>query len=161
VNRSKFAACLKAHGVTLPQRRAGAGAGGPGATGAPPSGSSTTPGARRRGSFFGGGAGGGFANNPKLRAAFQACGGPTASGARRFTPARAAVEKFVACVKQHGYTLPAPNFTGKGGIFPSSIQSNKTFQAAAKTCQSDLRPAGAPGATPGAPPGGGAGTSTT
>jgi len=168
-NRSTFVACLKSHGVTLPNRPAGAG-GGEG--GAPPSsgsgsgsGSTTRP---RGGFFFGGGGGAGrFANNPKLQAAMKACGGGRSFGTgRRFTLSHAAVDKFVACVKAHGYNLPAPNFSGKGGIFPSSIEKNAKFQAAAKSCASDLRPAGAGGPGGGAPPPGSSGaasgsTSTT
>ena len=42
--------------------------------------------------------------------------------------------KFVACVKQHGYNLPAPNFSGKGPIFPATIERNKKFQTAARAC---------------------------
>ena len=42
----------------------------------------------------------------------------------------------------HGYKLPKPNTSGKGAIFPKSIESNKKFEAAAKACQSDLRPSG-------------------
>jgi hypothetical protein len=148
-DRSKFVSCLKAHGVTLPARPAGAGAG----SGGPPSKSSTTGSGTTRRRFFGGG--GGFAANPKLRAAIQACGGFRGAGRGRFALNHAAVTKFVACVKQHGYDLPAPNFSGKGPIFPSNIQSNKKFQAASKACASDLRPAGAPGGPGGAPGAGG------
>jgi hypothetical protein len=135
-NRTALAACLKAHGVSLPARPAGAGQ-------RPANGAGGGPG------FFGGGGGGGgaaggrFANNPKLRAAFQACGGGRASGGRRLTLSHAAVTKFVACVKQHGYNLPSPNFSGKGPIFPASISKNTKFQTAARACQADLRPAGA------------------
>jgi hypothetical protein len=158
-DRTKLTACLKAHGVTLPTRPPGAGTGG-GAGGAPPAGGGGAgSGQGRRGLFGGGGAGaGGFANNPKLRAAFQACGGGRSFGARRFTPNHAAVTKFVACVKQHGYNLPAPNFSGKGPIFPAKIEANKTFQTASRACASDLRPAaGGPGtAGPGS-----SGSSTT
>jgi hypothetical protein len=163
-NRSKFEACLKSHGVTLPARPAGAGGGEGGGAGggAPGSGSGTRP---RGGFFFGGGGGAGagrFANNPKLRAALQACGGGRGFTGRRFTLSHAAVTKFVACVKAHGYNLPAPNFSGKGGVFPRNIESNKKFQAAAKACASDLRPAGAPGpGGAGAPPPGGGGSSTS
>jgi hypothetical protein len=145
---SKFVACLKSHGVTLPNR---------------------PPGARRRpnggegggfgggGGFFGGGGGGGRPggpggtggpgsrfNNPKMRAALKACGAGNFPR-RRFTPNKAAVTKFVACVKQHGYNLPTPNFSGKGPIFPATISRNKKFQAAAQACASDLRPQGGPG----------------
>jgi hypothetical protein len=142
-NRTKLVACLKAHGVTLPARPAG--------TRRPANGSGGGP------RFFGGGgAGGRFANNPKLRAAFQACGGGTAAGGRRFAPNHASVTKFVACVKQHGYNLPSPNFSGNGPIFPASIEKNTKFQAAAKSCQADLRPAGGAGGSAGA-----GGTSTS
>ena len=149
--RSKFAACLKAHGVTLPARPAGARRR-PGEEGFGHGGSG--------GFFFGGGegnraAGGGPAsgrfNNPKFRAALQACGGGRFPQ-RRFTPNKAAVAKFTACVKQHGYNLPAPNFSGKGPIFPAAIARDRKFQAAARACASDLRPAGS-----GAPPGSGSG----
>ncbi|MGZ4312205.1 MAG: hypothetical protein ACXVR1_08895 [Solirubrobacteraceae bacterium] len=147
--RSKFAACLKAHGVTLPARPAGARrrpAGGYGYGGGGP------------GFFFGGGGGTGSGagrfDNPKFRAALQACGGARLPQ-RRFTPNKAAITKFAACVKQHGYKLPAPNFSGKGPIFPATIARDKTFQAAAKACASDLRPQGAAGGASGAPPGSG------
>jgi hypothetical protein len=147
--RSKLVACLKSHGVTLPNRPAGARRrpNGGGEGGGPPGGGG--------GFFFGGGGprgnGGGGAggpgsrfNNPKFRAAIQACGGGQFQR-RRFTPNKAAVTKFVACVKQHGYNLPTPNFSGKGPIFPATISRNKKFQAAAQACASDLRPQGGPG----------------
>jgi hypothetical protein len=161
-NRTKLVACLKAHGVTLPTRPPGAAGTQSGAGGAPPAGGSGAGGGqgRRRGLFGGAGAGaGGFANNPKLRAAFQACGGGRVVGARRFTPNHAAITKFVACVKQHGYNLPAPNFSGKGPIFPAKIETSKTFQTASRACASDLRPAGG-GPGPGGASSSGSSTTT-
>jgi hypothetical protein len=149
--RAKLRTCLEQHGVTLPSRPAG---GGP-----PTSGSGTTPGAgggppAGGGGFFGGG-GGGAGANPKFRAALKACGVNFRVGAGRFNPAarRAAINKFVSCVGQHGYKLPKPNFSGKGPVFPRNIESNAKFQAASKACASVLRPQG--GASPGggeAPP---------
>src|SRR5947209_19035791 len=62
-SRSAFRKCLAQHGVTLPNRRRGDGTPPAGGSGHEPGGG---------GGFFGGG--GGFANNPKLAAAFQACG---------------------------------------------------------------------------------------
>jgi hypothetical protein len=126
---SKLVACLKKHGVTLPSFHRPAAAGGAPAGG---------------GFFFGAGAAGShhFAPDPKLRAALSACG---ASFAHRgdFTRSGAAFKKrldsFFACVKRHGYTLPAPNLSGKGSVFPVSIEHNKHFQAAAKPCVSLLR----------------------
>lgn len=142
--RSKLVACLKAHGVTLPSRPPG--------TRRPPA-----PGRNRGGGFFFGGGGGGprgghFAANPKLRAAVQACGGARGvPGRRRIQFSHATVQKFVTCVRQHGYTLPAPNFSGKGPVFPAKIAKDAKFQKAARSCASLLRPSGAPRAAPGAP----------
>jgi hypothetical protein len=140
--RAKLSACLKSHGVTLPARPGGRRPNGSGAGGG--------------GGFGGGGAGapGGFANNPKLRAAIQACGGGARFGQRR-TFTRAAVQTFVTCVKQHGYDLPAPNYSGKGPTFPASIQTNPKFQSASRACAADLRGPGtaAPGSAPPPTPG--------
>jgi hypothetical protein len=143
-------ACLKQHGVTLPARRPGSGR--PYGGGAPPNGG--PPG----GGFFGGGGGGGggaggrgFADNPKLAAALKACGGGNFRSGQRFRLSQTKVNAYVACVRQHGYNLPKPNFSGKGPVFPSNIRSNPKFQAASKACQSLLVP----------PRPGGAGTSTT
>lgn len=153
--RTKLVACLKAHGVTLPSR--------PGGPRRPPNGGQGRP--PGGGYFFGGGGAGRsgrgrFAANPKLQAAFKACGGTHAfPGRRRFQISHATITKFVACVKQHGYNLPAPNFSGKGPVFPAKIAKNATFQKASRSCASLLRPSGAP-APGGAPPGGG-GTATT
>jgi hypothetical protein len=142
--RAALAACLKQHGVTLPARPPGAGGGPPPGSG----GSGTTP---RRG-FFGGG--GGFANNPKLRAAFQACGARFGfGGGQRFRLSRTAITKYVTCVRRHGYNLPNPNFSGKGPVFPANIRANAKFQAASRACQSLLappRPTGTTGTTSGA-----------
>jgi hypothetical protein len=101
----------------------------------------------------GGGPGGRF-NNPKFQAAFKACGATAGfrGGQGNFRPSSAAITKFASCVKQHGYTLPKANLTGKGPVYPVSIERNKKFQAASRSCQSLLRPAGGrPGG--GAPPG--------
>jgi hypothetical protein len=156
--RAKLAACLKQHGVTLPARPAGAPGGGapPGGTGMGTTGTgtgTTGTGTPPPGGFFGGG--GGFAANPKLRAAFQACGGfrGGAGGAFRGRLSRTNITKYVTCVRQHGYNLPNPNFSGKGPIFPANIRINAKFQAASRACQSLLVPA--------RPSGSGTGTSTT
>jgi hypothetical protein len=148
-SRAKLAACLKQHGVTLPTRRPGAGGGSFGG-GAPPGASGTTgSGAPPTGGF--GGSGGGFLRSSKARTAFKDCGGSSgrfgsgASGAgRRFSGAT--LDKFVTCVRKHGYSLPKPNTSGNGAIFPRSIESNKKFQAAARSCASVLRP-GTPSGT--------------
>jgi hypothetical protein len=138
--RAALRACLEAHGVTLPARRPG---------GQPPNGGA--PG------FFGGGrgggGGGGLAANPKLRAAFQACGGGRffGSGGLRRRLARSSITAFVSCVRKHGFNLPSPNFSG-GPVFPADIRTNGKFQSASRACSYLLvRPAGS-GAASGAPP---------
>ena len=176
--RAKLEACLKSHGVTLPQRSASGGYGGYGGYGGgypgggyPGAATGTTPapGTGTTGQGFHPGAGGGFFRrfggaNSKFAKALKACGaqfgGAGGFGAgRRFTPhySKTTLDSFIACVKQHGYLLPAPNTSGTGPIFPRKIESNKQFQAAAKSCESILQSAfrGYPGAAgPGGnPPG--------
>lgn len=135
-DRAKLTSCLKQHGVTLPTfHRPSASASGP------PAG----------GGFFGARAGagrfhGGAFANPKLRAALKACGANFPHRTRAFTRSAAfknRLDSFVACVKKNGYTLPKPNLSGKGPVFPVSIEKNSKFQAASKACASALRrPAG-------------------
>jgi hypothetical protein len=132
--RTALTACLRKHGVTLP---AGAGPGGGGAPGgAPPSGAP--------------GAGGPGAPAGRFRAAFKACGASLPAGAAGAGFSRQGIMRYVSCVRQHGYALPSPNFSGKGSVFPASVRSNTKFQSANRTCQSLLRPSGSPGAPPGA-----------
>jgi hypothetical protein len=132
--RTQLVACLKQHGVTLPSRPPGAGGSSGGGTGT--TGTGTT---RRRGLLFGSG---GFANNPKLQAAFEACGANFGfrGGAFRGRLSHAAITKYVTCVRQHGYNLPNPNFSGHGPVFPANIRTNAKFQSASKACQSLLLP---------------------
>ena len=162
--RAQLVACLKTHGVTLPARPAGSGpppgaaggSGSSGGSGGTGTGTSTTP---RRGFFFGGGPGGPNIS-PKMRAAFQACGARFGFGAGgrgfRGRLSHTAITNFVKCVNQHGYKLPAPNFSGNGPIFPRNIETNAKFQAAAKSCQNLLVPA-----RPGGSGSGSGSTSTT
>jgi hypothetical protein len=151
-SRATLVACLKAHGVTLP---AGASGVGRGTNGGPPRGA---PGAGGGGALFGGGAGGAgrFRGNSKFAAAFKACGanfrGRFRPGAGRggFRISHTAINNFVACVRKHGYPqMPNANFSGKGGVFPSSIRTNPKFVAASRVCASTLRPSGAPSGSAG------------
>jgi hypothetical protein len=123
-NREALTACLRKHGITLP-----AGAGAPGG-GAPPS------------AFPGAGAGG-----AKLQAAFKACGANFPARRSGAALQRQTVQKYVTCVRQHGYQLPNPNFSGNGPVFPANIRSNAKFQAASRACQNLLAPTGAPAQT--------------
>jgi len=162
---AKLQACLKQHGVTLPNRgqlrRPGGATGATGATGGPSRsggpglfGGGRAPGGAGRGGFLG--------NNPKMAAALKACGANFPRGgfgnrvnAGRFRAEReAAINKFAACVAQHGYKLPKANFSGTGPVFPTSIENNAKFKAASKDCKLTLpsfRPGGGFGGGP--PPG--------
>ena len=196
--RTKFVACLKQHGVTLPNRAggffgrrpgsgtappygggsgsasgsgtsgsgtsgsggAGSGTSGPGAPGSGGPGSAAGGGAPGAGGIFGGGGGGfrrRFQANPKLQAAFKACAADLpATRFRHFNPAarRTEITNFIKCVRQHGYNLPQPNFSG-GPVFPSKIETSAKFQAASKACAHLLIPAGAPQGPGGGAPGSG------
>jgi hypothetical protein len=100
---------------------------------------------------------GSFASNPKYAAALRACaadlGGGFAGGGGFARPGastgafnpnsaadRAAVTSYVACVRKHGFDLPAPNFSGKGPVFNTAHvnTSNPKFIAASSACQSLL-----------------------
>jgi hypothetical protein len=140
-SRSALAACLRQHGVTLPAGgRPGSGgppAGAPaGGSGAPPAGGSGAP--------PGGGPPAGFpageAGSSKFRAALKACGANFRAGGRGPGFGRQTIQKYVTCVRQHGYKLPSPNFSNGGPVFPSSIRSSAKFQAASKACQNLLLP---------------------
>ena len=112
-------------------------------------GSGTTPTGRPPGGGFFGRAGG---NSSKFRAAFKACGADFRAGGRRGGFNRQNIQKYVTCVRQHGYNLPEPNFSGNGPVFPANIRTNKKFQSASKACQSLLAPpqgAGGAGGTGG------------
>ena len=119
----------------------------------------------RRGGFFGGGSGAsGFASNPKLAQALQKCGGlggvggfgrfgaTGRTGAFNFsTRIRTELTSFVACMKKHGETLPAPNLSGTSSIFGSVNQTTTRFKAAYAQCKGILtylnRPRGPTGAS--------------
>jgi hypothetical protein len=165
---AKYQSCLKSHGATVPThnfKRPSGSQGGTAATDAtPPSGRSGTPprGGFKKGShtppaggFTGKQAAGGAEGkvSKKQEAAFKACatdmpkaasssagrgGGAAAAGVAQYSAAT--LKKVTACVKKNGYDLPTANTSGTGPVFPRSIESNKKFEAAAKPCQSLLRP---------------------
>ena len=136
---TKFTACLKAQGVTLPNgrqfRRPGNGGanGGQPPTGQPPS---------------GGGLGGAF-NDPKTQAAFQACrqylpNGGQFRGGNGGRPGvnSAAFAKYRQCLTQHGIKL-----TG-GGAFGGANVASPAFQTAAKACKAYAPKFGGGGSPP-------------
>ncbi len=91
-----------------------------------------------------------------MQAAFKACGANFGAGGGAFRGriSHTAINNFVACVKKNGYPeMPSPNFSGKGPIFPRSVETNAKFQSASRTCQHLLIPA--------RPSGGSSGTTST
>jgi hypothetical protein len=172
--RQALETCLKKAGVTLPNRPFGAtGASGRfrfGATGATGArgrdrffGATGASGPRGRG-FFGGGAGRGLlGGNSKLATAFRKClstvGGSGFGGTGRrpgFFVAqnsrqRQAIVAYAACMKTHGVTLPAPNFSRSGSVFGTTVNRNSTaFRDANASCLhllTFLAPRGATGSS--------------
>jgi hypothetical protein len=78
----------------------------------------------------------------------KACGASVPSGGRQRTAPdvnsaayRKSIEAYAACVRQNGFDLPKPNFSGKGPIFdPDEVdQADATFKKASAACQSTLR----------------------
>ncbi len=116
---SSVTACLRKHGVTVPQGAGGAGGAGP------PSGA---------GAPNGSGAPGGSS----FAAAMRACG--INFGGRTYTPAsaarRAAINRFAACMASNGDKLPTPNYSGNGAIFPASVEKGAKFKTAYAKCRS-------------------------
>ena len=83
-----------------------------------------------------------------VQKAFQSCGiqppsfqagGPPNVNSSAY---RQSVSRYVACVKQNGYDLPAPNLSGNGPIFDESKvnRDDPKFQAASQKCQQLLQP---------------------
>jgi hypothetical protein len=151
-------ACLKEKGVELPEFKSGEG--GPpmgengeppegfeppegGASGEPPEGFEPPEGAE------GGAPGGNFAENEK---AFEECGvelpefkgGPGGEGGpnTNSTAFRKQVKEYVACVREHGYELAEPDFSGEGPIFEKSESESSEFKEASKSCESLLKGGG-------------------
>jgi len=144
---SRFTAlrsCLQKQGITLPAPTGGnRPAGGPGGF-QPPAGVSQT----------------------QYQEALKKCGGGrgrgTPSSARFDTEAgKAALTKYVACMRENGVSLPTPNTSGTGPVFNTKgvNTTSATFTSAQSKCQSDLRAVLGGGGPPnGAPPSSGAAT---
>jgi hypothetical protein len=131
-SEAAYTACLKQHGVTLPNFTHGSF----------PSGGTRptfTPGSGTRPSGFGGG----FASNPKFEKAATACqklrpkgGFGRFGGAGGFNSA--AFAAYRNCLKLHGVTLPTGGAPGAGSI-PTTTTPSASYQAAIAACAA-LRP---------------------
>jgi predicted small secreted protein len=149
--------CLKEKGVELPEFKGGEGgppSGEPPAgaeAGEMPEGGEPPAGAEGGEKPEGGPPAGVFGGegNEEMQKAFEECGvempefkgGP--GGANVNSAAfRKQVKEYVACVKENGYQLAAPNFSGEGPIFEKSESESAAFKKASASCQSLL---GGPG----------------
>jgi hypothetical protein len=130
--RLKFAKCMRAHGVNVPDPSAN---GGPAGGGGP------------------GGGGGGFRalrSSPNFAPALKACGSlrAGAGGFGNISPAQRAqfqqqLVKFAECMRSHNVDIPDPSTSGGGGFgifrqIPQSERNSPAFQAALKSCSSVL-----------------------
>ena len=97
----------------------------------------------------------GFQANTK---AFEECGvelgelkGPGGKGGPNVNSAsfKKQVKEYVACVRENGYELPEPNFSGEGPVFEGTESQSAAFKKASASCQSLLGGA-AGGQSPGA-----------
>jgi hypothetical protein len=133
-------ACLKEKGVELPEFKGGEG--GPPSAGEKPGGGK------------GGPPGGGFGGEKfgEQKKAFEECGvelgggfkGGPAGGKPNTNSAafKKQVEEYVACVRENGYELAEPNFSGEGPIFEKAESESAEFKKASAQCQELL---GGPG----------------
>ena len=150
---SRFTAlrsCLAQQGITLPA----------------PSGKRPPGGAPGAKGLLGGGGGGGRRLQPpagvsasQFQEALKKCGGGNFGGAGRFSSptGTAALTKFVACMRENGVNLPAPNTSGNGPVFNTTHinTTSSTFKSAQSKCQSALQGVIGRAAPNGAPPSGG------
>jgi hypothetical protein len=130
--------CLKEKGVELPEFKSGEG-----------------PPAFQKGEMpEGGPPAGGFGGEgrEKMTKAFEECGvempelkgrpgGATAEGARPNVNSAAfkkQVKEYVACVRENGYELAEPDFSGEGPIFDKTESESAAFKKASEQCQSLL-----------------------
>jgi hypothetical protein len=131
---AKAKACLKEKGVELPEA-------GQIPEGGPPSGGPKPEGGPPAGGFAGKG-------SEKMTKAFEECGvempefkgGPGGEGAPNMNSAafKKQVKEYVACVRENGYELAEPNFSGEGPVFAKEESESAAFKRASAQCQSLL-----------------------
>jgi hypothetical protein len=82
-------------------------------------------------------------SRPQFQEALKKCGGGNFGRGGRFnSPAsKAALTKFVACMRENGVNLPTPNTSGNGPVFNTNgiNTASSTFKSAQAKCQSVLR----------------------
>jgi hypothetical protein len=127
-------ACLKEKGVELPEFKGG--------EGGPPNGELPEGGEKPEGGPPAGGFGG---QSEEMQKAFEECGvetpefkgGPGGEGAPNTNSAafKKQVKEYVACVRENGYELAQPNFSGEGPVFEKSESESAGFKKASASCE--------------------------
>ena len=147
-------ACLKEKGVELPEFKGGEGGPPAGGNGEPPEGFEPPEGGELpEGGPSGGEGAPGGEKLEEQKAAFEECGaelpefkgGPGGEGGKPNTNSAAfkkQINEYVACVRENGYELAEPNFSGEGPIFEKSESESAAFKKASAQCQDLL---GGPG----------------
>lgn len=137
-------ACLKEKGVELPEFKGGGEGGEPPEGFEPPQGGELPEGGKG-GPPSGGASGPGGEKFEEQKTAFEECGvemgggfraGP--AGGKPNTDSAAfkkQVKEYVACVRENGYELAEPNFSGEGPIFEKAESESAAFKKASAQCQ--------------------------
>lgn len=126
-------ACLKENGVELPEFKGGEG-------------ERPEPGEIPKGGEGGPPGGLGGERFEEMKKAFEECGvetpefkgGPAGEGGKpRMNSAafKKQVKEYVACVRENGYELAEPNFSGEGPIFEKAESESTAFKKASAQCQ--------------------------
>jgi hypothetical protein len=135
-------ACLKEKGVELPEFKGGEG--GPPSSGEKPEGGEMPEGGAPEGGE-GGPPGGGFGGegSEEMKKAFEECGvetpefkgGPGGKPNTNSAAFKKQVNEYVACVRENGYELGEPNFSGEGPVFEKAESESAEFKKASAQCQ--------------------------
>jgi hypothetical protein len=129
-------ACLKEKGVELPGFKGG--------EGGPPSAGEKPEGGEMPKRSEGGPPGGfGGAGSEEMKKAFEECGVETpefkgGAGGKPNTNSAAfkkQVNEYVACVRENGYELGEPDFSGEGPVFEKAESESAEFKKASAQCQ--------------------------
>ena len=150
-------ACLKEKGVELPEFKGGEGGAPAGGYGEPPEGGEKPeggelpeggepPAGAEGGEFRGGPGGEGGEKFEEQKEAFEECGVETpefkggAGGKPSVNSAafKKQVKEYAACVRENGYEIAEPNFSGEGPVFEKSESESAAFKKASAKCQSLL-----------------------
>jgi hypothetical protein len=135
-------ACLEEKGVELPQFKSGEAP--PAGGGEPPEGGEMPEGGPPSGEGMPGGEGG--EKMEEQKEAFEECGVemPEFKGGRGMAGGKPnvnsaafkkQVKEYVACVRENGFELAEPDFSGEGPIFEKAESESAAFKKASAQCQ--------------------------